>query len=225
MYEPILSVIIPVYNEKATCQELIERVKAVGIEKQIIVVNDGSNDGSRELLESISGIHLIHHELNEGKGSAVQTALNYCTGKYVILQDGDLEYDPRSYHALLQPIISKKVDIVFGSRWVNQDNKNSYHTLGNKMITWFSNFINGESVTDVASCYKVLSLEHLRGLSLKSKGFGLETEIAAKVFRRGYTVMEVAVSYNRRKIEEGKKLRLIDGLISAWSCLRFRFID
>lgn len=225
MSGPILSVIIPVYNEKATCLELIERVKAIDIDKQIIVVNDGSTDGSRELLESVSGIHLIHHKFNQGKGAAIRTAVPHCTGNYVILQDGDLEYDPGAYHALLKPIITKEADVVFGSRWLNQDKKSSYHTRGNKMITWFSNLVNGESVTDVASCYKVLPLEYFRELNLKSEGFGLETEIAAKVFRRGYTVVEVAVSYQRRKIEEGKKLRLIDGLISAWSCLRFRFID
>ncbi|MBH09303.1 MAG: glycosyl transferase [Candidatus Marinimicrobia bacterium] len=222
---PMLSIIIPVYNEKSTCLELIERVKSVSIDKQIIVVNDGSTDGSNELLESISNIQLIHHDYNKGKGAAVRTALPYCVGSYVILQDGDLEYDPNAYHSLLKPIINNQAEVIFGSRWLNQTNKNSYHTRGNKMITWFSNFINGKSITDVASCYKVLPLEYLKDLDLKSSGFGLETEIAAKVFRRGYRVMEVSVSYQRRKIEEGKKLRLIDGLISAWSCLRYRFFD
>ena len=121
MSGPVLSVIIPIYNEKATCLELIERVKAIDIDKQIIVVNDGSTDGSRELLESVSGINLIHHEFNRGKGAAVRTAILHSTGNYVILQDGDLEYDPGAYHALLQPIITKEADVVFGSRWLNQD--------------------------------------------------------------------------------------------------------
>lgn len=221
----LLSVIIPIYNEKTTCLKLIEKVKAIPIDKEIIVVNDGSTDGSREILESISGINLIHHDYNHGKGSAVQTAVPFCRGEYVILQDGDLEYDPIAYHNLLEPIINKDADVVFGSRWLNQGLKTSYHTRGNKIITWFSNLINGKSITDVASCYKVLPLKYFKALKIKSDGFGLETEIAAKVFRHGYSVVEVSVSYKRRKIEEGKKLRLIDGIISAWSCLRFRFFD
>ena len=226
MQDPLLSVIIPVFNEKNTCLELIQRVKNVKIQKQIIVINDGSTDGTEKLLTSIDGILLINREKNYGKGSAVRSAIPFCKGRYIILQDGDLEYDPNEYHKLIQPIIDQKADVVFGSRWLGKNNKNSsYHTLGNKMITWFSTFINGKKITDVASCYKVFPTNYFKELKLKSEGFGLETEIAAKVFRKGYVVKEVAVGYHRRRVDEGKKLRLVDGLISAWSCIRFRYLD
>ena len=221
----IISVIIPIYNEAATCIDLINKVKAVPIEKEIIVVDDGSNDGTAELLSRIDGITLLNHTINQGKGAAVQTAVAHISGDVVILQDGDLEYNPEDYHALVEPIQNGKTDIVFGSRWLQKKNTWSFHYVGNKLITLFSNVINQRFINDMASCYKAIPADIFRNLELKSSGFGLEAEITAKVFRKGFKVKEISISYERRTSAQGKKLRLKDGFVSAIACLRFRFFD
>ena len=220
-----ISVIIPIYNEAATCIDLINKVKAVPIEKEIIVVDDGSNDGTAELLSRIDGITLLNHTINQGKGAAVQTAVAHVSGDVVILQDGDLEYNPEDYHALVEPIQNGKTDIVFGSRWLQKKHTWSFHYVGNKLITLFSNVINQRCINDMASCYKAIPAETFRNLELKSSGFGLEAEITAKVFRKGFKVKEISISYERRTSAQGKKLRLKDGFVSAIACLRFRFFD
>ena len=220
-----ISVIIPVYNETATCIDLINKVKSVPIDKEIIVVDDGSSDSTSELLSQVERITLLSHTINQGKGAAVQTAAEHIKGDIVILQDGDLEYNPEDYHALVEPIQNEKADIVFGSRWLGKKNKWSFHYLGNKLITLFSNIINQRCINDMASCYKAIPADIFRSLELKSNGFGLEAEITAKVFRKGYSIKEIPISYERRTSAQGKKLRLKDGLVSAWACLRYRFFD
>ena len=220
-----LSVIIPIYNEAATCIELINRVQAVSLEKEIIIVDYGSSDGTTELLSKIEGIILLTHSINQGKGAAVQTAIEHISGDLVILQDGDLEYDPEDYQKLIKPITAGEADVVFGSRWLNNANKCSFHYVGNKLITLFSNIINQHWINDVASCYKAIPVKIFKELKLKSEGFGLEAEITAKVFRKGYSVKEIQIFYERRTSAEGKKLRLKDGLVSAGACLRYRFFD
>ena len=220
-----ISVIIPIYNEAATCIELINRVQAVSLEKEIIIVDDGSSDGTAELLSNIEGITLLTHSINQGKGAAVQTAIEHISGDLVILQDGDLEYDPEDYQKLIKPITAGETDVVFGSRWLGKNNEWSFHYIGNKLITLFSNIINQRWINDMASCYKAIPVDIFRDLHLRSQGFGLEAEITAKMFRKGYSIKEIPISYSRRTSAEGKKLRLKDGLVSARACLRYRFFD
>ena len=220
-----ISVIIPIYNEAATCIELINKVQAVLLEKEIIIVDDGSSDGTAELLSNIEGITLLTHSINQGKGAAVQTAIEHIFGDLVILQDGDLEYNPDDYLDLIKPIAEGKADVVFGSRWLGKNNAWSFHFIGNKLITLFSNIINQRWINDMASCYKAIPVDIFRNLHLRSQGFGLEAEITAKMFRKGYSIKEIPISYSRRTFAEGKKLRLKDGLVSARACVRYRFFD
>lgn len=220
-----ISVIIPIYNEVHTCVELIEKVQSVPLEKEIIVVDDGSTDGTWEKLSHINNIILLKHLVNSGKGFAVQTASSHITGDIVILQDGDLEYDPSDYLQLIEPIVNQEADVVFGSRWLGKKNVWTFHYSGNRLITLFSSLINQHWINDMASCYKAIPTDIFRNLHLKSAGFGLEAEITAKLFRKGYSLKEIPVSYNRRTTAEGKKLRLKDGLVSAWACVRYRFFD
>ena len=215
-----LSVIIPIYNEAGTCSLLIEKVKSVPIQKQIIVVNDCSTDDSGNILKEIDDIELIRHQVNRGKGSAVQTALTHLKGDFVVLQDGDLEYNPADYEKMLNQLENDSADVVYGSRWLGKTSSLSYHTVGNRFITWFANRVTGAALTDMASCYKMMPVEIFRSLDICSAGFGLEAEITAKVFKKKLRVIEVPISYERRTKSEGKKLRLTDGLIAGCTLLR-----
>ena len=220
-----LSVIIPIYNESATCSLLIEKVKSVPIQKQIIVVDDCSTDDSGNILKEIDDIELIRHQVNRGKGSAVQTALTHLKGDFVVLQDGDLEYNPADYEKMLNQLENDSADVVYGSRWLGKTSSLSYHTVGNRFITWFSNRVTGAALTDMTSCYKMMPTEIFCSLDICSAGFGLEAEITAKVFKRKLRVVEVPISYERRTKSEGKKLRLTDGLIACWTLLKYTLLD
>ncbi len=220
-----LSVIIPIYNEAATCSLLIEKVKLIPIQKQIIVVDDCSTDGSGGILKGIGDIELIRHQVNRGKGSAVQTALTHLKGDFVVLQDGDLEYNPADYEKMLNQLENDSADVVYGSRWLGKTSSLSYHTVGNRFITWFSNRVTGAALTDMTSCYKMMPTEIFRSLDICSAGFGLEAEITAKVFKKKLRVIEVPISYERRTKPEGKKLRLTDGLIACWTLLKCTLLD
>ncbi len=220
-----LSVIIPIYNEAATCSLLIEKVKLIPIQKQIIVVDDCSTDGSGGILKEIGDIELIRHQVNRGKGSAVQTALTHLKGDFVVLQDGDLEYNPADYEKMLNQLENDSADVVYGSRWLGKTSSLSYHTVGNRFITWFANRVTGAALTDMASCYKMMPVEIFRSLDICSAGFGLEAEITAKVFKKKLRVIEVPISYERRSKSEGKKLRLTDGLIACWTLLKYTLLD
>ena len=220
-----LSVIIPIYNEAATCSLLIEKVKLIPIQKQIIVVDDCSTDGSGGILKGIGDIELIRHQVNRGKGSAVQTALTHLKGDFVVLQDGDLEYNPADYEKMLNQLENDSADVVYGSRWLGKTSSLSYHTVGNRFITWFANRLTGAALTDMASCYKMMPVEIFRSLDICSAGFGLEAEITAKVFKKKLRVIEVPISYERRSKSEGKKLRLTDGLIACWTLLKYTLLD
>ena len=220
-----LSVIIPIYNEAATCSKLIEKVKSVPIQKQVIVVDDCSTDGSENILKEIDDIELIQHQVNRGKGSAVQTALTHVKGDFIVLQDGDLEYNPADYEKMLNQLENDSADLVYGSRWLGKTSPLSYHTIGNRFITWFANLVIGAALTDMASCYKMMPVEIFRSLDICSAGFGLEAEITAKVFKKKLRVVEVPISYERRTKSEGKKLRLSDGLIAGCTLLRHTFFN
>ena len=216
-----LSVIIPIYNEAATCSKLIEKVKSVPIQKQIIVVDDCSTDGSENILKEIDDIELIQHQVKRGKGSAVQTALTHVKGDFIVLQDGDLEYNPADYEKMLNQLENDSADLVYGSRWLGKTSPLSYHTIGNRFITWFANLVTGAALTDMASCYKMMPAKIFLALDICSAGFGLEAEITAKVFKKKLRVVEVPISYKRRTKSEGKKLRLTDGLIACWTLLKY----
>ena len=220
-----LSVIIPIYNEAATCSKLIEKVKSVPIQKQVIVVDDCSTDGSGDILKEIDDIELIQHQVNQGKGSAVQTALTHVKGDFIALQDGDLEYNPADYEKMLNQLENDSADVVYGSRWLGKTSPLSYHTVGNRFISWFANLVTGATLTDMASCYKMMPAKILISLNITSVGFGLEAEITSKVFNRKLRVMEVPINYERRSKSEGKKLRLKDGLVACYALLKYTMID
>ena len=227
----ILSIIIPVYNERALLPQVLERVKAVslpgGLEKQIIIVDDGSTDGTRDFLCGLIGRRedtIIHfHEENQGKGGGVRTGLKLATGDLVLIQDADLEYDPRDYPQLLCPILENKADAVFGSRFIGESRRVLYfwHSVANKVLTLLSNMLSNLNLTDMECCYKVFTREVAQRLTITEPRFGLEPEITAKVAKMGARLYEVPVSYAGRTYEEGKKITWRDG-VSALRCI-FKF--
>jgi glycosyltransferase involved in cell wall biosynthesis len=228
-----LSVVIPVFNEKATVAMLISRVAEAdaGMEKEIIVVDDGSSDGTREVLARLGEEHawlrVLMHEVNRGKGAALRTGFGVATGDIVIVQDADLEYDPREYRAVLGPIVDGHADVVFGSRFLGGGPRRVcyyWHSLGNRMITTFSNMMTNLNLTDVEVCYKVFRREVLKSINLVENRFGFEIEVTAKVARGNWRVYEVPVSYYGRRYEEGKKITWRDGLAAVWCILKYKFV-
>ena len=220
-----LSVIIPVYNEVATCAEIIKRVQAISIVHEIIVVDDASTDGTIHILEKIDNIKVIHHEQNSGKGAAVRTGLAHVKGNYVITQDADLEYDPNDYLRLVEPVKNSITKVVYGSRWLNKSIEWNLHYLINQMITLFASVFNGVFLTDMPTCYKLIPTKILQKLDLRTNGFGIDAEITAKLTKNGTKISEVPIQYEKRGKNAGKKLRLQDGLVAAWTCFRYRFLE
>jgi len=229
-----LSVVIPVYNEIRTLAKVIERVRATGLPLEIVIVDDGSRDGSREYLaelrdapgEQNRDLKIILHERNQGKGGALRTGFLECTGDAVIIQDADLEYDPQDYHSLLQPIVEGQADVVFGSRFSHIDGAvhHYWHRWGNQLITKLSNWKTGRAWTDVETCYKLIRRDLLQRIapSLKERGFGIELELAAKLARQpGVRFYERPVSYVGRSWADGKKIGVKDGLWAMWCILRY----
>lgn len=223
-----LSVVIPVYNEVNTIAEILSRVKAVQLEKEVIVVDDGSTDGTRELLSEYDnqkpeGIKVIYHDKNRGKGAALRTGFEVVTGDVVLIQDADLEYDPREYTKLLKPIIDGRADVVYGSRFLGFPRRVLFfwHAVGNRFLTLFSNMMTNLNLTDMETGYKVFRAEVLRGIRLISKRFGFEPEITAKIAQMGCRVYEVPISYSGRDYWEGKKIGWKDGISALWNIVRF----
>ncbi|MCM0080605.1 glycosyltransferase family 2 protein [Geomonas sp. Red32] len=219
----LLSVVIPVYNERETILKLIELVRAVEIPKEIVVVDDCSTDGTRELLEAAAGddLRVAYHPRNLGKGAALRTGFAMVTGDVVLVQDGDLEYDPRQYRKLLQPILEGKADVVFGSRFVTGDYRRVlyfWHMVGNTLLTLISNLFTNLNLTDMETCYKAFRSEILGRITLKENRFGFEPEFTAKVARLRLRIYEVGISYSGRTYSEGKKIGWKDG-VSALRCI------
>jgi glycosyltransferase involved in cell wall biosynthesis len=218
-----LSVIIPVYNEQATLRELYRCVKAVNIEKEIIFVDDGSTDGSREILLGLAGgpTRIVLHERNKGKGAALRSGLQHASGDIVIIQDADLEYDPAQYLKLIQPILEGKADVVYGSRFVSGEYRRVlffWHMVGNKLLTLLSNLFTNLNLSDMETCYKVFRRDALEKITIEEDRFGFEPEITAKVAKMKLRIYEMGISYSGRTYSEGKKIGWKDG-ISAIRCI------
>ena len=219
-----LTIIIPVFNESKTVLNVIERVKNVPIEKEIIVVDDASTDGTRDLLEKREGgIKVLFHETNQGKGAAIRTALPHVTGDLVVIQDADLEYDPVEYPELVAPILEGKADVVYGSRFLGGPHRVLFfwHAVGNKVITTLSNMLTDLNLSDMETGYKVFRVEVLRNITVESNRFGIEPEITAKVAQMGYRIYEIPISYWGRDYSEGKKINWKDGVAALYWIIKY----
>ncbi|MDD5681029.1 MAG: glycosyltransferase family 2 protein [Candidatus Omnitrophica bacterium] len=227
----ILSVIIPVYNEKATIKEIINRVKsAEPQDKEIIIVDDCSTDGTRDILKSLQGdrVRVILHEKNTGKGAAVRTGLAAAKGDIVMLQDADLEYDPKEIAALIKPIQDGAADAVYGSRFGGgrpQRVHMLWHQAGNRFLTFLFNIMYNCTLTDLETCYKAFRRDLVKDFQIKSEGFAIEPELTAKIMRKHARLYEVPISYYGRSYDEGKKIRLYHGLEAMWAIIKFKFVE
>ena len=225
-----LSVVIPVYNERKTLDELISRVEAVNLEKEIIIVDDASTDGTRDLLkkyEEREKFKVIYQSTNAGKGSALRVGFDKAEGEIIIVQDADLEYDPKDYPLLLEPILDGRADVVYGSRFLGGTHRVFFfwHYVGNKVLTTLSNMCTNLCLTDMETGYKVFRKEALDAFILKCNRFGFEPEFTSKVARNNFRICEVPISYSGRGYEEGKKINWKDGVAALWFIFRFRFFN
>lgn len=226
-----LSVVIPVYNEKTTIKEILRQVRSVDlgeIDKEIVVVDDCSNDGTGDILklEADSSIKVMRHERNQGKGAAVRTGINNATGDLIIIQDADLEYDPEDYHKLLAPVLKGKASVVYGSRFTGERrNMMFWHFIGNRFLSLVTNILYNTTISDMETCYKLFSREALDGIIIKSNKFDFEPEITAKVLKKGIRIYEVPIAYSGRESDEGKKISWKDAFPALWALAKFRFIN
>ena len=227
--DPLLSVVMPVYNEKATVEEIVDRVLAVPLRIELIAVDDASTDGSREILEKLSrerGFRVLHQERNQGKGAAVRRGIEAATGDVIVVQDADLEYSPEEYPDLLDLIVKGKADAVFGSRFIGRHRCFLFtHYLANLFLNLVTNILYNTTMTDMETCFKAVRAEVLKDLGLKSDRFGIEPEITAKLFKRGARVYEVPITYEGRDYSEGKKITWRDGFPALWTLVKYRFTD
>jgi len=227
--DPLLSVVMPVYNERDTVEEIIRRVKCVPVKTELIVVDDGSLDGTRDILSGLQGelgFKLLLQERNRGKGAALRAGFGAVTGDVVVIQDADLEYSPEEYPELIQLICQGRADVVYGSRFLGRHRVFMFsHYLGNRIVTLLANVLYNTMLTDMETCYKMMRSEIVRSINLESDGFGIEAEITAKIFKRGYRVYEIPITYDGRGYEQGKKITWRDGIVALWVLLKYRFRD
>lgn len=220
-----LSVIIPVYNEVDTIQEVIRQVKSVDLDIEIVVADDCSTDGSLPLLRKTEGIILIESATNRGKGMAIRCALEKVTGEIVVIQDADMEYNPQDFPALIAPIVEDRADMVYGTRFVpNRPKMRFANYIGNKLFAIIATVLYGVKVTDEATCYKAFRTELLRSLDLKCERFEFCPEVTARLLKRGYRYAEVPISYNPRTHAQGKKITWRDGITCIWNLIKYRFV-
>jgi glycosyltransferase involved in cell wall biosynthesis len=227
--DPLLSVVMPVFNEAATVEEIIRRVVAVPIRTQLIVVDDGSIDGTRDVLTRLKrelGFALLLQPRNLGKGAALRTGFESVSGDLVVIQDADLEYSPEEFPALIELICDGRADVVYGSRFLGRHRVFLFtHYLGNRLLTLVTNVLYNTMLTDMETCYKVMRTDVMRSMTLRSNGFGIEPELTAKIFKRGYRVYEIPITYDGRGYDEGKKIGWRDGVVALWVLLRYRFTE
>jgi dolichol-phosphate mannosyltransferase len=227
-----LSIIIPVYNEEQTIGEVVERVLAVdlaGIEKEIVIANDGSSDGTRDAMSTSAWaadprVRILESQINVGKGAAVRLGLKVASGSVILIQDADLELDPQEYGALLAPILDGRSSVVYGSRFLKPSHRVSLRArLGNRALTLMTNLLFRSNLTDMETAYKVFRREVLDGIRLRCVGFDFEPELTAKLLLAGYGIVEVPIAYNPRRVDEGKKIRWVDGIDAVYALLKCRF--
>jgi glycosyltransferase involved in cell wall biosynthesis len=225
-----VSVIMPVYNEENTLEEIIRRVKNTGIPDQIVIVDDGSVDGTKDLLQGYRDddmIEIILHDQNQGKGAAVVTGFEHATGDIFMIQDADLEYDPREYPKLLQPLEEGVADVVYGSRFLGAPRRVAmfWHMVANKLLTLMTNILYDTILTDMETGYKVFKREIVEDMTIHAKRFDFEPEFTAKILKRDVKIYEVPISFNPRDYDEGKKIGLRDAFEAVWTLLKYRFVD
>jgi len=225
-----LSVIMPVYNEKSTIREIVARVRAVGLAEEILIVDDGSADGTREILKELAAlpeVRVIEHEHNQGKGAAVVTGMRAAVGDVLVIQDADLEYDPQDYRKLLAPIEAGESDVVYGSRFASSETERPQvmSWLANLGLTLATNLLYGATLTDMETCYKVFRREVVAGMNIRARGFEFEPEFTAKILKKKVKVIEIPVSFNPRSYSEGKKITAWDGVLALWTLIKYRFVD
>lgn len=222
----LLSIVVPVFNEDVLITEALDKILSTPYQKEIIIIDDGSTDDTLDILLKTDhpDVKVVLHEKNFGKGKAIQTGLNHIRGDIILIQDADLEYDPSEYTILLQPIISGKADVVFGSRFAGHGGNyvtHFWHYVGNRFLTMLSNLFTGMNLTDMETCYKAFTKEALKGIKIKENRFGFEPEITAKIAKKKLRICEVPISYHRRSYEDGKKIGWIDGLSAIWCILKY----
>jgi glycosyltransferase involved in cell wall biosynthesis len=225
-----LSVIIPVYNEANTILEIIRRVQKTGLANEIIIVDDGSTDGTRNLLaalETTPGIRILHHDRNRGKGAAVRTGIQSSSGKVLLIQDADLEYDPREYPNLLRPLEEGIADVVYGSRFLGTSRRpiHYWNMVANKILTFITNILYNNILSDMETGYKVFRRRVVEGMTIHARGFEFEPEFTAKILKRKVRLYEVPITFNPREYSEGKKIKMKDAFIAVWILIKYRFVD